>query len=105
MRILKVFAILYLICMPVMAQSEYFTYIDDDEKTIITGITREGVLYFSEENAITIPQQVTRVWQLETIKKKSRILLLMEAIPILKTEHWMRIIRVGVCRVALLPLT
>ena len=60
MRILKVFAILYLICMPVMAQSEYFTY-DDDEKTIITGITREGVLYFSEENAITIPQQVTRV--------------------------------------------
>jgi len=61
MRILKVFAILYLICMPVMAQSEYFTYDDDDEKTIITGITREGVLYFSEENAITIPQQVTRV--------------------------------------------
>jgi hypothetical protein len=61
MRILKVFAILYFICMPVMAQSEYFTYIDDDEKTIITGITREGVLYFSEENAITIPQQVTRV--------------------------------------------
>lgn len=60
MRILKVFAILYLICMPVMAQSEYFTY-DDDEKTIITGITKEGVLYFSEENAITIPQQVTRV--------------------------------------------
>jgi hypothetical protein len=47
--------------MPVMAQSEYFTYDDDDEKTIITGITREGVLYFSEENAITIPQQVTRV--------------------------------------------
>ena len=47
--------------MPVMAQSEYFTYYDDDEKTIITGITREGVLYFSEENAITIPQQVTRV--------------------------------------------
>ncbi len=44
-----------------MAQSEYFTYDDDDEKTIITGITREGVLYFSEENAITIPQQVTRV--------------------------------------------
>ena len=44
-----------------MAQSEYFTYYDDDEKTIITGITREGVLYFSEENAITIPQQVTRV--------------------------------------------
>ena len=43
-----------------MAQSEYFTY-DDDEKTIIKGITREGVLYFSEENAITIPQQVTRV--------------------------------------------
>ena len=61
MRILKVFAILYLICMPVMAQSEYFTYIDDDEKTIITGITLDGVLYFSEENAITIPQQVTRV--------------------------------------------
>ena len=46
--------------MPVMAQSEYFTY-DDDEKTIIKGITQEGVLYFSEENAITIPQQVTRV--------------------------------------------
>ena len=60
MRILKVFVILYLFCMPVMAQSEYFTY-DDYEKTIITGITVEGVLYFSEENAITIPQQVTRV--------------------------------------------
>ena len=61
MRILKVFAILYLICMPVMAQSEYFTYDDEEKKTIITGITKEGVLYFSEENAITIPQQVTRV--------------------------------------------
>ena len=60
MKELKVLAILFLMSMPVMAQSDYFTY-DDVEKTIITGITEAGIVYFSNEDAITIPQQVTRI--------------------------------------------
>lgn len=60
MKELKVTAILFLMSMPVMAQSDYFTY-EDEEMTIITGITPEGISFFSDENAITIPQQVTRV--------------------------------------------
>lgn len=60
MKKLKLLAILFLICMPIMAQTEYFTY-EDEDKTIITGITLEGISYISDENSITIPQQVTKV--------------------------------------------